>query len=261
VLRVNGARQPMPTTRSLQELIIAAHFDAPLPITVMDLASWVAHFGNFPLVQQLPVLPPMNLPVPGAPQIHFVAEGTLPRMFLRTTDGRHSVQLQNDRLAFGWHRTEPIGDPAEYPGFEANLADWKHALDDFEAWTQERFHQKPAHRMVEISYSNAVPIERDGGKKKLSEIFKFVQLGGRKINGFNASWAESIYPVADMQPPKGVVGCMVGLGIAPPALPVLAFTFTGSASIAPGEHSEHILSDIHAKIREIYESAIIPDAD
>lgn len=39
-------------------------------------------------------------------QIQFVNADatTLPRMLLRTADGRYSVQLQNDRFGLGWHR-------------------------------------------------------------------------------------------------------------------------------------------------------------
>ena len=105
----------MPTTTSLQELTIAAHFQAPLPLTVMDLADWVEHFTKeFPVLQQLPPLPPTNLPALGVPvQVQFLDAAALPRMLLRTADGRYHVQLQNDRFAFGWSRTEPIGDPAE----------------------------------------------------------------------------------------------------------------------------------------------------
>jgi uncharacterized protein (TIGR04255 family) len=246
----------MPTTKSLQELIIAAHFQAPLPFTVMDLASWVEHFRELPVVQQLPPLPPASLPAPGIPQLQFqfvsMEAAALPRMLLRSADGRYSVQLQNDRFAFGWHRTEPIGDPAEYAGFEAHRAHWKQTLEHFEAWTEERFRQKPAHRLVELSYSNALPIEREGRQSRLSEMFKFVQPGGRKIWGaFNTSWAETIYPTADMQPSKGVVSAVVGLGFAAPAVRVLAFSFTGLATVAPDEQSEHILDDIHAKIRDM----------
>jgi uncharacterized protein (TIGR04255 family) len=252
----------MPTTKSLQELIIAAHFQAPLPFSVMDLASWVEHFNDFPVVQQIPALPPAAVPVAGPNQMQFqVLEAPiLPRMLLRTADGRYSVQLQNDRFGFGWHRTEPIGEPAEYLGFESHRKSWKEALDHFESWTQKRFRQRPVHRLVELNYSNAVPLEYAGRQKRLSEVFKFVQPAGRKVNGFNTGWMEAIYPT-DLEALKGIVTSAVTMGIVPPALKVLAFTFTGLASVAAGEQSEHILNDIHTKIREIYESSIVADED
>jgi uncharacterized protein (TIGR04255 family) len=255
----------MPTTKSLQELIVAAHFRDPLSLTIMDVASWVGHFDeNFPIIQQLPALPPANLPIPNAPviqQVQFMTEPPLPRMFLRTADGRHSVQLQNDRFAFGWHRTEPIGEPAAYLGFEAHREHWNQALSHFENWTVGRFQQRPAHRLIEMNYSNAVPLEIGGQRKRLSEIFTFVQPGGQKVIGFATNWTSTIYPIEGTQPPKGIVQSVVALGTAPPSINVLAFNFMGLATVAPGEQSGNILSDVHAKIREIYEGAIKADAD
>jgi uncharacterized protein (TIGR04255 family) len=250
----------MPTTKSLQELIIAAHFQAPLPFTVMDLASWVEHFSDFPVVQQIPALPPATVPAPGPPQMQFqlVQDASLPRMLLRSSDNRYSVQLQNDRFGFGWHRTEPLGEAADYPGYEEYRKNWHAVLHHFESWTQKRFGQRPAHRLIEISYSNAVPLERAGQKRKISEIFTMVQLAGRVIGSFNTSWMEAVYPTG---PSKGTVSTVVAVGTAPPALPVLIFNFAGIAPVAAGEQSAHILDNVHAKIRGIYESSIVPDAD
>jgi uncharacterized protein (TIGR04255 family) len=185
----------MPTTKSLQELIIAVHFEAPIALAVMDLADWVAHFSHqYPVVQQLPALPPFNLPLAvGAPQLQMLSADSLPRMLLRSTDGRYSLQLQNDRFAFGWHRTEPLGQPAEYAGFESHQQSWADVLAHFEAWTQERFRQRPRHRLVELSYNNAALLESDGKKKRLSEIFTFVQPRSRTVTAFNTSWIETVY--------------------------------------------------------------------
>jgi uncharacterized protein (TIGR04255 family) len=258
----------MPTTKRLQELIIAVHFDAPIAFTVVDLADWVTHFSQqFPVVQQLPSLPAMGLPVAGGPQMmQFQMLTTenmpLPRMLLRSAEGRHSIQLQNDRFAFGWHRTEPLGEPAEYAGFEAHGQAWADLLASFEAWTQTRFRVRPNHRLVELTYSNAAPLERQGKKKRLSEIFTFVQPGSRVLNGFSTNWVENVYPKSTAGPdPKAIVSAQVAIGSAPPAQAVLAFTFSGIGAVAQGEESKHILNDLHAKITEMYESSIAADAD
>jgi uncharacterized protein (TIGR04255 family) len=254
----------MPTTRSLQELIVAAHFETPIPLTVMDLADWVSQFSEFSIVQQLPFLQPANFPVAGPPrfQLEMLAEISLPRMLLRTPDGQYSVQLQNDRFAFGWHRTEPVGEPSEYPGFEAIRRSWEEALARFDTWTESRLHQRANHRLVELTYNNVALLDKDGRRRRLSEIFKFVQTGPRKLGAFSASWIESIYPgVLPDTEPKAVVSAQVGLGSAPPDKPVLSFLFTGLGKVAGSEESKHMLHEIHAKIREIYESSIVPDAD
>jgi len=182
-------------------------------------------------------------------------------MLLRSSDGRYSVQLQNDRFAFGWHRTEPIGEPAQYDGFESHKEAWSEVLDSLEHWHTNRFNQKPKYRLVELSYSNAAPLATGDRTKKLSEIFTFIQVKSRSVIAFNTGWVESILPLAPGEPVKGTVSTQVALGTAPPAQPVLTFTFSGLAAVAEGEESEHILDLVHTKIREIYAAAIIPDGD
>lgn len=248
-------------TRTLQELVMAAHFQVPLPLTVLDLADWVSLFSDFPIVQQLDHLGPLNLPGVGpVPQfaLQFAQPGLLPRMLLRSPDGRYTVQLQDDRFGFSWTRIEPLGETANYPGFEAMLERWLDTLSRFEAWTEQRFHLRPAHRLVEINYANADPLDRDGKTRRISEIFKFVQ-PSRGVNAFNTSWSETVYPIDPDQPRfRGVVNAVAALTEIPPAR-VLAFNFTGFAEVADGQQSKHIMNDIHAKIREMYESAIVSD--
>jgi len=245
-------------------MTLAAHFRAPLPLGVLDLASWVSVFSDYPIIQELPALPTVSWPVPGWPQIPAIEIGIsaqLPRLVLRSSDGRFSVQLQGDRFAFGWARVEPIGVAADYPGFEAMLGRWGEVQSRLEAWVQGRFHAKPQYRLAEVNYINASPLELDGQKRRISDVFKFVQAAGRPINMFNVQWLERVY---DDEPPgaplKGVVNAAVGLGQAPPAIPVLAFNFTGTAAVADNQESKHIMNDLHGKIREMYESAMILDA-
>ena len=209
----------MSTTKSLQELIIAVHFEVPIPLAVVDLADWIALFSkDFPVVQQLPNLPQVSLPVPGMlPQMQFqmLEVPPLPRMLLRSPDSRYSVQLQNDRFAFGWHRTEPVGVPAAYDGFESHKVAWNEVLDRFEHWCMSRFHQKPKYRLLELSYSNAAPLVVDGRTKRISEIFTFVQAKSRSLGAFNVSWVEGVQPLVPGEPVKGIVSIQVAVGTAP----------------------------------------------
>lgn len=251
-----------PTTapsHTLQETVTAVHFQAPLPLSVMDLADWVRHFSDYPIVQQIQSLPSAGIGVAAAFQ--FGPGDGLPRMLLRTADGRFSLQLQSDRFAMGWNRIEPIGAPADYPGFECMIARWDALLLRFEQWTQDRFHLKPEYRLAELVYVNAAPLERDGRALRISEIFRFVQ-PARPVSFFNVSWGESLDPERDRTEGRltGNVTVNVSLSQAPPVGNVLAFTFGGLAEVAPGQESNHILNNLHAKIRQIYQSAIISDA-
>jgi uncharacterized protein (TIGR04255 family) len=261
---VQAAMAPLVTTptKTLVEVILAAHFQAPLNLDVLEIASWIAYFSDFPIVQYLPAAPQVSLQSANAPQqvtFDFALPGTaLPRVLLRSPDGRYSIQLQADRFAFGWARIEPVGVPADYPGFESMLEKWQANLERFNKWTEERFQQRPQHRLMELNYANAAPLERDGQKRRLSEIFQFVQTTGRPVMSFNTTWVERVLGQDGVQ--IGAVTAVVGLGQAPPAVPVLAFNFAGMAEVAPGRESKHMLNDIHAKIREMYQSAILPDA-
>lgn len=256
---------PAPTT-TLQELVMAAHFQAPLPLGVMDLADWVNNFSDYPIVQQIAPAGPVHLPTPGGHQqqiqllpIEMNMEMMLPRMLLRTADGRFTVQLQGDRIGMGWSRIEPVGAPAEYPGFEAMLSRWNEVLLRLEAWVERRFNSQTKYRLVELNYVNAASLlGAEGKQRRLSEIFRFVQPGGRPVNQFNVGWIERVYPDDQPgQPFKGLVTTAVAMGQAPPNIPVLAFNFTGMAVVAPDRESNHIMGDLHDKIREIYLGAIV----
>lgn len=254
---------PVQPTRTLQELVLGGHLEAPLPLTVLDVADWTSRFADFPVVQELPPLAPAALPVPGTPQEASIAIGmgpALPRMLLRSPDGRMSIQMQGDRFAVGWSRIEPIGSPADYPGFEAMLAHWGDLSSRFEAWAGTRLRSQPRYRLVEVSYSNATPLERDGQRKRIGDIFRFVQPGLRPVNMFATQWAERVYPNEDASNPfKAIVHSHVGIGQAPPAISVLGFNFHGLGAVAAGQQCAHIMRDLHGKIREIYQSVIISD--
>ncbi|MGJ5149905.1 TIGR04255 family protein [Bradyrhizobium sp. HKCCYLR1023] len=243
---------------TLQELVLVAHLEAPLPLGVLDLADWVSTFSDYPLVQELSALPRADLHVFGVvPGIEISPGGVLPRIVLRSTDGRYIAQLQGDRFAFGWARTEPIGVAAEYPGFEEMTSRWSTMFARFESWAEKRFRAKPRIRMMELTYLNAAPLQEGERKFRISEIFKFVQPTGRPIGTFAVSWTELVYPNDPSdQPPRGIVTANVGLGQAPPGIPVLVFNFSGLAAVAEGKQNEQILKDLHSAIRVVYLSAI-----
>jgi uncharacterized protein (TIGR04255 family) len=253
-----------PPTKTLQEMVLAGHLKTPMPLGVQDLADWIARFADYPIVQELPALPSAQMPSPGQmPSFEFNVGGvTLPRMLLRSADGRFSVQLQGDRFAFGWSRIEPLGAEAAYPGFEAMLNSWTEISARYEAWVEGRFRSRPQYRMVELSYVNNVPLEVDGKRRRLSELFRWIQ-PGRAVNSFTAQWAEFLHSDSPGEPPRGVVHSVVvvvgqGPG-APGAPPMLAFNFSGLGAVADGQENKHIISDLHARIRDIYQSAFITD--
>lgn len=230
-------------------------------LTLVDLAAWISrHSVDFPIVQQLPEAPPVSLlGSPDQMQIQMFGPPPLPRLLLRSNDQRSAIQIQNDRFALSWHRTEPLGDPTEYPGFDAQKAIWRGRLDDFESYARERFGQAPKYRLIELSYVNAAPLLVGGKARRISEVFKFIRPEGRRLGAFNVMWTEPILPAVTPDENPGVITCQFVLGTAPPAIPVLAYTFTGLISVTSGKQYDVLLDIVHSRIREIYETVIFQD--
>jgi len=257
----------MPLTRSLQEVVLAVHFVEPLPFNIVDVAAWVSVFGGAnPTFVQLPLAPPFQLPTPGAlinpVTVQLVGEtAAIPRVRLQGPD-KHTVHvLQNDRVAFGWHRDVEVGVEADYPGYDGLRGRWAEEIERFVDWLQTRVALTPSPRVVELSYNNAYRLEIDGHRRKISDILRVVDPDRRPANAFNLAWSEFLD-----SPEQGVVSAQAGLGHAPPGHAVLALNYLGFApSPQPwvGSLSSAILdaSDkLHDRILEIHRAAVFAEA-
>lgn len=248
--QVLAALTPSLTT-TLQEFVIAAHFHAPLNINVLDLADWASAFPEFSKVQQVPPGGPVNLM--NTPGIQFQVAGfELPRLLLTAESGL-TVQLQSDRFAFGWIRQHAIGAPAPYPGFENLVQEFKKAFVRFANWHINRLKiPPPPTRLVELAYVNMVPLEREGERLRLSDIFKFVSPGVRKVNAFTTVWIEALSQEQDG--PR--VTAQVGLAKGPLDMDVLAFNFAGLANVGPNNDITTMINALHDRITDMYLSTM-----
>src|SRR4051812_39221339 len=178
----------MHTTSTLQEVVFAAHFQQPADLSVLDLASWAAMFETeFPHLQQLPPLDPVAfLAQQQQLTVNFGPSAQLPRLLKMSHDQRYTLQIQNDRLAFGWRRLEPVGVITDYPGYDVLKDRWDSLATQFREWWGGRFQTEPVLRLVELNYANAMPIGA-----RLSEVFRFVHpVSSRPLVAFQASWTE-----------------------------------------------------------------------
>ncbi len=248
----------MPLTSTLREVILVEHFKTPFNLMVMDLAAWVQAFSEYPNPQQLPAAAPINLSANSPIGIQFVAQPDLPRLMLRSESGERSVQFQADRFAMGWTRTKPLGEPDEYPGYPRLRQQWVEAVEKFHRWSGERLGAIPSVRLVEIGYNNAALMDVDGKRRRLSEIFRWVQ-PGRPVNGFQVSWAEIVRELPD----ASRVMATVGLAANAPEQNVLQFNFTGfGVTDAAGDSSQpiEVLDALHTRILDMYAAAIISES-
>ncbi len=226
----------MPTTRSLQEVVLALHFEQPAPLTLLDVAAWVAEFGGprHTSYAELPSLPPAQIPLLGQPTgqvgIQLIGAdggGILPRLRFNGPDQSTLCVIQQDRLAFGWQRQAPVGEKDTYPGYEALRERWSVDTKHFCEWISDRLDHNMRFRLVELSYNNAFPLLIEGGTRKLSDVVKFFTPIGRGVTSFNATWTEHLDP-----PASGYVQAIVGIGTAPPALPVIGVNFFGLGALS-----------------------------
>ena len=252
----------MPLTSTLNEFVLAAHFAEPLSLGVMDVASWVeTFFDDFPELQQLPPAGRVEL-APVSPQFQFLT-GTmeLPRMLLRDPRTGRYVLIQDDRFAVGWARLEPLGAPAEYPGYATMKENWRELIQQLLQWYSSRTGGKPTGRLLELAYHNAIPREPrlDDKPQPLANVYNFLKPLPRPVNGFNMSWSELI----TSDPAGGQVNAQAGVGVVLPAQPVLAFNFTGLhpfAGAPDGEDAIAIVDTLHARILDMRAASIISEA-
>ncbi|MFZ2104043.1 MAG: TIGR04255 family protein [Roseiarcus sp.] len=248
----------MAFTSTLQELLLVEHFRTPLPLSILDMADWANEFATYPKAQQLQVVPPVELSSPGPIGFTFnLAQPELPRLMLRSANGERTIQLQADRFGYGWSRKVPIGERAEYPGFEAIKLDCATEMHKFRTWCGRRIGTVPKIKLVEIGYHNAAPIVVGEKRRRLADIFRWVQ-PARPVNSFQVSWAELLQKD---RPDAPRVNAVVAVGSAPPVAEALIFNFMGFAPIDKDDDGN--ISDafdrLHQRILEMYESAIVKD--
>jgi hypothetical protein len=249
--------RPMPITQTLQEVVLVEHFWAPLPLTVLDLAAWAQAFDRYKESHQLQPAAPIDLSAhPANVQFSIAPAIQLPRLLLRTVEGGRTVQFQADRFAVGWQRETPIGEPADYPGYEALRATWLDESARFHTWCQQRLGQVPSIRLVELGYNNAAPMVVGDQRRRLSEIFRWV-VPGRAVNGFQVAWQEVF---GKDRPDAARVAGLVALGAAPPVAEALIFNFTGFGPVdGRGDNpvAMGMFDALHERTLDMYSAAII----
>ncbi len=260
----------MPQTRSLQEVVVAIHFAGTLPITLTDLADWTRAYGGAePAFQLLPHLPAAQMPAhsqqmpPIDLQLLTATASSLPRVRLRGSDKQTLYVLQDDRVAFGWQRDVELGEEADYPGYEALRGLWADEIARFAKWLLEHLSASFVPRLVELSYSNAYPLEVGGEKRRIGEILKILTPAyHRQVTSFQVAWSEAVG-----SPGEAVVTAQAGLGSVPPGgLRVLGTNYLGLADISGRTHSADISETVltaadmlHGRILEIHRLAINSD--
>jgi len=254
----------MPLNRHLQEVMFAAHLVAPMKLDVRRLAQLIDTFSDDgATIDQMAPLPPAALPGTSSAnptlagsltfQIGQVA-GELPRIRLLLGDGHTLFVFQSDRFAFGWRRSEAVGSQVDYPGFQSLQSRWAEVIDQVHKWAALH-NEQLSFRLAELDYNNAYPLEVEGQKRRLKDVFKLIDVEARPVNAFMTNWSE---PLDD----GGSVNVSGGIGLAPPGTRVFGLNYFGLAGVGvdnSGGSSSDLLSVtdvIHTRILDIHQAAI-----
>jgi hypothetical protein len=260
----------MPETSTLQTCIIALHFEQPLGLSLLDVADWVnANREVYPTAQQSASTPRVDMMAnPQLPAFSFVDGNDLPRMTLSTRTNDFSIILQTDRVAFSWNRVKPVGEMDSYVGFLSMKARWKEFILSFQSWHSSRLGGKYSPRLLELGYNNAVSMDLETRRRRIGEVFNWVN-PGRGVNAFQVAWGELIRDpdddreFVDASVPR--VNANVALGVIPPAQRVLVFNFVGLGQLVGDDNGVEdggMVDTLHSRILDIYAETITsPDRD
>jgi len=245
----------MDITTTLQEVILVAHLQPALPLTVLDAADWVREFSEFGEARQLQWLPPIDLAQAAPFSIAFNPAQEIPRILLRSIDGKRHVQLQSDRFAFGWTRSLPVGQTESYPGYEGLKSERLQYDLKFRAWCVKRFGISPHTRLAELTYNNAAPIVEGGQRRRIGDIFRWVQ-PIRTVNAFQVSWVD-LLEKGRLEGSR--VSGLVALGSAPPVSEALLFNFTGLFPLEKTDDAATFTAwdVLHERITAMYDTTIV----
>lgn len=124
----------------------------------------------------------------------IIGPGMPQRWHFLTEDNHRLVQLQENFLAANWRRMDKGPGEIEYPGFDAQLAEFERWVNVLETIDTDRPPESPFPNpdRCEISYDNLIPlIDGDGKPLRFREVlapFSGDPRPPQKVLGWQASW-------------------------------------------------------------------------
>lgn len=119
------------------EVALAIEFEQPMRFQALDLARFRDAWADWPVVEERPVLPPMEESNGGEDALADDLLKALlredeppPRLWLQNDAEDRVVQIQHDRLVVNWHKSDAGGDYPRYGSVRDHLQDAWDRLND-----------------------------------------------------------------------------------------------------------------------------------
>lgn len=152
----------LPAFRSppVSEVALAVLFEPLMGLRAIDVAVLRERLRErLPLVEEHPPLPAVSdIDVAGL-QVEFGTGPTLPRWWFLSSDERHLVQVQRDRLVRNWRRRD---EEEPYPHYAELRPDFVVDLEVFVDFLRDMgLAQELVGRWAEVTYVNPVPVAEE----------------------------------------------------------------------------------------------------
>ncbi len=143
----------------LVEVSISVQFAEIERLTTAHLGLvWQKFRNEFPRVETQPPLPrilePDRFEPPGSVTVELKQTPSLPRLWFLSGNGTRLVQIQHDRFAFNWRKTDA---DEKYPRYNHVRSDFSRNLHVFTQVLEEEGLEGLQPNQVELTYVNHIP--------------------------------------------------------------------------------------------------------
>lgn len=140
------------------EVVCGVLFSTPTPLRAAQVGLfWRSIRKEFPRIEEMPpISPAIEGSQAGTMQEIEFSLGTLPplrRTWLLSDDGRHLIQIQEDRFLFNWKRE---ADEDAYPSYDVVIQKFDDYLAKFVKFMADEEVGQPSYRQFELTYVNHI---------------------------------------------------------------------------------------------------------
>ncbi len=224
------------------EVAIGVQFRPLFGLRPIELASLREQWrGEFPLVQEQPVIPPViESPQGAAPGVQFVFGASMPsRLWFLTQDQSALLQLQQDRFTVNWRQ---VADQLPYPRYPVVRSRFVDRFRDLHTFVQSNDIGSIDINQVEVTYINAIQLQTDESSQ-IDLIFRGWQpVVEHHLGAPIQTQAALVYTVSEssLNPVRMYVSISPGQRLGGNPAVLLTFTVRG----APGEPTTESALDL-----------------
>jgi uncharacterized protein (TIGR04255 family) len=220
---------------------------------------------EFPYVERAAPAPgPDILAVNGYAPLNI--ESPLSRWWLKSSDDRFVIQLQENFFALNWRRRAPRGEACDYPGYETMKGNFDRYLKIILQWQSSKGMGCPAPIAAELYYDDIIEIKQSQEKIKLSSFLSFwnSENAAAPLLGWSVNWVEQIgSDTAPSGPVMKFTAMLAGFAEEEEPeqfVPVLRLNFNAMGMLENMDGIDRFFEDAHLHVGARFNSLIASQA-